>query len=115
MIWSLQPSLKKVLKTQQPQRYGFSLGLFYWRKLRRERNMKYSIIVDRGADKYGYKNYRPLFTANFKGRHPLYLKRERPKIMKRLLKTVKRTKGQITSVRSVFDANGRWMKIIQVQ
>ena len=77
--------------------------------------MKYSIIVDRGADKYGHKNYRPLFTANFKGRHFLYQKRERPKLMKRLLRAVKRTKGKITSVRSVYDASGRWVKVIHVQ
>jgi len=77
--------------------------------------MKYSIIVDRGADKYDHKDYRPLFTEHFKGRHFLYVKRERPKIMRRLLKIVKSTQGKITSVRSVYDANGRWMKIIHVQ
>lgn len=77
--------------------------------------MRYSIIVDRGKDKYGHKDYRPLFTEHFKGKHFLYMKRERPKLMKRLLRTVKRTKGQITSVRSVYDADRRWMKIIHVQ
>ena len=77
--------------------------------------MKYSIIVDRGADTYGHKDYRPLFTEHFKGSHFLYWKRERPKLMKRLLRTVKRTKGQITSVRSVYDADEKWVKIIYVQ
>ena len=77
--------------------------------------MKYSIIVDRGTDTYGHKDYRPLFTEHFKGPHHLYVKRERPKIMKRLLRTVKRTKGKITSVKSVYDAAGRWIKIIYVQ
>ena len=76
--------------------------------------MKYSIINDRGANKYGH-DYRPLFTEHFKGSYFLYQKRERPKIMKRLLRTVKQTKGQITSVRSVYDANGKWVKIIYVR
>ena len=76
--------------------------------------MKYSIIVDRGTDKWGH-DYRPLFTEHFKGTHPLYVKRERPKLMKRLLRTVKRTKGQITSVKSVYDVDGKWVKIIYVQ
>ena len=74
--------------------------------------MKYSIIVDRG---YGHKDYRPLFTEHFMGPHYLYVKRERPKIMKRLLRTVKTTKARITSVKSVYDAAGRWIKIIYVQ
>lgn len=77
--------------------------------------MRYSIIVDRESDRWGHKDYRPLFTEHFKGQHPLYVKRERPKLMKRLLRTVRRTKGQITSVRSVYDANARWVKIIHVQ
>lgn len=77
--------------------------------------MRYSIIVDRGEDKYGHKDYRPLFTEHFKGKHFLYMKRERPKLMKRIIKMAKRTKGKITSVRSVYDANGRWVKIIYVQ
>jgi len=76
--------------------------------------MKYSIIIDRGTGQWGH-DYRPLFSEHFKGRHPLYVKRERPKLMKRLLRAVRRTKGQITSVRSVYDASGRWVKIIYVQ
>jgi len=76
--------------------------------------MKYSIIIDRGADQ-GDQGYRPLFTEHFKGAHFRYQKRERPEMMKKLLRTVKRTKGQIISVKSVFDANGRWVKIIYVQ
>jgi hypothetical protein len=77
--------------------------------------MKYSIIVDRGTDTYGHKDYRPLFTEHFTGPHYLYVKRERPKIMKRLLRTVKSTKGRITSIRSVFSSDGKWVKIIHVQ
>jgi hypothetical protein len=39
--------------------------------------------------------------------------RERPMIMKKLLRIVRRTKGKISSVSSVF-INGQWMKIIIV-
>jgi len=76
--------------------------------------MKYSIIVDRGTDLYGHQDYRPLFTEHFPGRYFLYIKRQRPKLMKKLLRTVRQTKGQVTSVRSVYDAEGKWVKIIQV-
>ena len=76
--------------------------------------MKYSIIIDKGADQ-GAHDYRPLFTEHFKGPHFRYQKRERPKMMKKLLRTVKHTNGEIISVKSVFDAHGRWVKIIYVQ
>ena len=77
--------------------------------------MKYSIIVDRGADQWGQKNYRPLFTEHFKGPQPKYQKRERPKLIKRLLRTVKRTKAEIASVTSVYDSEGQWVKIISLR
>jgi hypothetical protein len=80
-----------------------------------EDTMKYSIIVDRGADQWGHKNYRPLFTEHFKGPQPKYQKRERPKLIKRLLRTVKRTKAEIASVTSVYDTEGQWVKIISLR
>ena len=80
-----------------------------------EDTMKYSIIVDRGTDQWGYKNYCPLFTEHFKGPHPKYQKRERPKLMKRMLRTVKRTKGVIARVTSVYDAEGQWVKVIYLR
>jgi len=39
--------------------------------------------------------------------------KERPKIMKKLVRTVKRTRGEITSIRSGFSGN-EWVKIITV-
>lgn len=47
-------------------------------------------------------------------RAPLYVKRERPKMMKKLLRVVKKTKGHIVSVRSQF-CGASWAKIIEVR
>lgn len=46
-------------------------------------------------------------------RVPKYMRQERPKRMKKLLRTVKRTKGQIASVYSSF-IGGLWTKTIIV-
>ena len=46
-------------------------------------------------------------------RAPRYMRQERPKRMKKLLRTVKRTKGQIASVYSSF-IGGLWTKTIVI-
>lgn len=53
------------------------------------------------------------FGGQISNRAPLHVKRARPKMMKKLLRTVKRTKAKIVAVRSEFQS-GIWTKIITV-
>lgn len=54
-----------------------------------------------------------MFGGTDTNRAPLYEKRDRPKRMKKLIRTVKRTGGKIVSVRSEFQGK-TWTKIIEV-
>jgi hypothetical protein len=70
--------------------------------------MQYRLVVDQKF---------PLFSEHTPGvgfnRTPLSEKRFRPKMMKKLVRTVKRTKARIISVKSEF-AGKAWVKIITI-
>lgn len=46
---------------------------------------------------------------------PKYMKRENPKRIKRLLRTIKKTKSKILSIRSIFDNEGKFVKVFTIQ
>lgn len=45
----------------------------------------------------------------------IYRKRELPKRIKKILKVVKRAKGEILSVKSHYGNNGQWVKTFVIQ